>query len=799
MALVNRVGSFCNYVSALNSRLKRSKRGISRGLRQRSRKLSVASFEGLEARTFLSAVLLNGNALQFTGDAGSSNSVNATLGDDGQIHASINGNNAAFSLSNVQSIQVVGGNSGDTIVIDPRITVPLTVTCGNGNDYVSAGGGNSTVYGNGGNDTIIGNGGQNEFHGGAGDDSLIGGSGRSVLYGDDGNDTIIGGSGNDLIGGGPGNNVTQGPPGDIIINTTDSQSTPVAFHFFSLSAHILFKSTNTIYSGEAVQVNGLNSGLGGGNPDTAHYQWNFGDPNGSYNNLDGWNAAHIYNAPGIYMITFTITNHAGQVTTDVQPVFVLPASLLRTIYVAPWGNDSNDGLSQNDPIQTVAQANSMLGSNTRLLFAAGATYNVESSINIDRYTHVEIATYGSGSQPVLMWDGPATSYNQIIITQPGSSNFAITNFTFDSIYSNGNGEPNALKFNGRNNSVSDCTFFHLSDDFDLSGAPIGTMIQDNQSPSNQDLRSYFAWVQGANTVILGNFVPNSDREHVIRIGGAKQTLIAYNNLANISGAAWGDSADIVKGVITIQVGSYAYVDHNVLNGPSSVGPLATTQFGSLVASFNGTFNYAVFDANTITNGPFQFEPAGFHTMLRNNVFMSDNATAIIIQPYDELYGRIVSDARIIGNTVINNGTVGNFLHLETTADSVVLADNLYIAPNLQVGNFESAPVYVGDSSLQSFALISNNIWPSNSTVSGGINYVWPSWWDPRGYLTSSAWASLSPVSGDVFQNNQIDAKDNPNFNGVGATYGIPLGGLFSDFNGNPRSGSNVTVGAVQLQ
>jgi hypothetical protein len=750
---------------------------------------AYAGLESLENRMLLSSVVLSGNSLVFNGDQNGTNTITATLSSDGQtILANIDGNTGSFAVNSVNSMWVYGGIAGDTVIIDPHITVNLTVTCGDGNDYVSCGGGNSTVYGNGGNDTIIGNGGQNEFHGGAGDDSIVGGSGASRLYGDDGNDTIIGGSGSDVISGGTGNNITQGPAGDTIINNTNAQSTPTPFSVQNLGAHILFKTNNTIFAGEAIEVNGLNSGIGVGTPLSTSYHWNFGDTGSEFNDLDGWSAGHIYNTPGLYTVTFTLVNQDGQTSVDTQQVNVLPVDSLRTIYVAPWGNDSNDGLSPNSPIQTTDQVNSILGSNTQVLFAAGGSYNVDNTVSVNGYTNVEFGSYGSGAQPILMWDGPGDGYRQMIVTQPTSTNIAFNNLTFDSIYTAGPGAPTGIKFTGNNFAVTGCTFLHLAEDFDLSGAPIGTLIQDNSSPDPTALQAYFVWVQGSNATILGNYVADSAHEHVIRVGGAKQTLIAYNNLANISG----------KGVLTIQYGSYIYVDHNVINGPSSVGPLATTQVSSLINNFLGTFNYAVFDANTIYNGPFQFEPGSYHTMLRNNVILANNDVAIIIQPYDELYGRTVTDAEILGNTVVNQGIKGNFLMMVNTAVGTVMADNLFVANNLDVGNWQDAPVYIGDTSLESFSYIANNVWSANATITGGMNYVFTSWWNPAAYLTPSNWNNLSPVSGDLFESSHLNTNFSPVFNGDGAFYGIAVPGLFDDFYGALRPTSGLTDGAVQI-
>jgi hypothetical protein len=757
--------------------------------------LGLCVMQSLERRTMLSAApVLSNNVLTITGDANTPNTITVYENSDHtSMLATINGVSATFNDGDVNLIEIYCGNAGDSVVVDPSLTTQLRVTGGAGNDYIYTDAGNATVYGNAGDDTIIGNGGNDYLDGGAGNDSITGGSGNCTIYGDDGNDTLVGGSatGGDVIGGGTGDNVTTGTPGDTIVNNTNSnlQLTQTSFSTAALKAHIVFKTPNVFYAGMSVEVSGLSSTLGSGTPLTDQYHWDFGDLSGTqYDGLDGWSAGHIYNTPGQYTVSLTVTDTNGQSSTALATVNVLSTAALQTIYVAPWGNDNNDGTTQNDPIQSVARANQLLGSNTMLLFQSGGTYNLENNININGYTNVEIGSWGSGAQPILMYDGPNTYYTQIIASQLGSSNFVINNLTFDSVYSNGNGEPNALRFNGTGITVSNCTFLHLADGMDLSGEPHGVMVQNNSAPDPTTLQAYFAWVAGGDDLFLGNTVANSVNEHVIRIGGAKHVLISYNNLANISG----------KGVVTIQGGAYAYVAHNVLNGPSGVGPLATAQSGSL-ANFNGNFQYAVFEDNFIYNGTFHFQPGSFHTMLRSNVFDGTNEPAIVVEGYDSLYGRIVTDAEILGNTVYNSGTYGNFLKVDDIANGITVADNLYYAPNLQVGNEGASPIYVGDSSLESFNLISHNVWDIGSVptmYAGGVQYVYSYWWAPQGFLTPSVWNSMPPVNDDLFESVSMNPDLTISGADPAATYAVAVPGLFTDYNGQARGSNNFAVGAI---
>src|SRR3989344_5797410 len=94
----------------------------------------------------------------------------------------------------------------------------------------------------------------------------------------------------------------------------------------------------------AVHAYALDSNLGAGTPLTATYEWDFGDPNGKYNKLRGWNVAHVYDNSGTYTITLKITNEGGGVSTATKTV-TITADTRTSIYVSNSGNgnDNNPG------------------------------------------------------------------------------------------------------------------------------------------------------------------------------------------------------------------------------------------------------------------------------------------------------------------------------------------------------------------------------------------------------------------------------------------------------------------------
>src|SRR5688500_7879080 len=94
--------------------------------------------------------------------------------------------------------------------------------------------------------------------------------------------------------------------------------------------------------GHAVHVNGVSTALKTGDVLGAKFEWDFGDPTGKYNQLTGFNAAHMYDKAGTYTVTLRVTNAAGKVGVATQKITVA-ATTRRFVYVSPTGNDANTG------------------------------------------------------------------------------------------------------------------------------------------------------------------------------------------------------------------------------------------------------------------------------------------------------------------------------------------------------------------------------------------------------------------------------------------------------------------------
>jgi Ca2+-binding RTX toxin-like protein len=107
------------------------------------------------------------------------------------------------TFTNIQTVQLVGGSSNNTINAS-TLTTRVIVSGRDGNDIITGGTANDVLYGENGDDTLAGGNGNDYLTGGQGNDTLLGGAGNDYLIGGAGNDTYIfntnAAQGTDVIG-----------------------------------------------------------------------------------------------------------------------------------------------------------------------------------------------------------------------------------------------------------------------------------------------------------------------------------------------------------------------------------------------------------------------------------------------------------------------------------------------------------------------------------------------------------------------------------------------------------------------
>lgn len=89
----------------------------------------------------------------------------------------------------ITGFEVNAGLGDDVVEVARRVSIPVTLRGGAGDDTLLGGGGNDKLIGGPGNDTLIGRGGDDSLYGGPGNDTLVGGRGEDTCVGGPGDDT----------------------------------------------------------------------------------------------------------------------------------------------------------------------------------------------------------------------------------------------------------------------------------------------------------------------------------------------------------------------------------------------------------------------------------------------------------------------------------------------------------------------------------------------------------------------------------------------------------------------------------
>jgi hypothetical protein len=736
-------------------------------------------------------------------------------------------------------VVITAGNGNDTIQGGGGENA---VIVGNGNDsingrgtvdYISVGNGNDTIYGSNGNNTIIAGGGTDQIVGGSGNDSITAGNGNDAIDGNAGNDTITAGNGADTINGGLGNDtltvgtgdstvipgsgtnyIVLGNPktvivpssgqntvvtstGAVVSSPVSSNPTPASPTWISYDAPkpAISTSPQAILQvlepdpvvGIVVNVRALDSTLGVGSPIDAQYIWNFGDPSGAYNTLDGYNAAHVYNQPGNYTISLTVENNQDQSSTAYAAISIT-ADNRKAIYVdSVHGSDKNNGSSPSQAVQTAVRADELVTNNTEVFFDRGEEFNLSQSFLLHAQ-NILVGAYGSGAQPIINYTNPVAGSNIFSTNNALSDGVTIENLTFTT--ENGTNpslanQPMAIMAGGYGTTVIDCTFMYVEYAVNGSGNPVGLTVENCSSPTFNGLQGYFVWDQGTDTTVIDNTVEGSVHEHVLRSSGATELLIYDNNFYNNDG----------KGCIEIHEGSYAWIQGNTANGGDiRVGPLGL--WGEPITS---STNECVIEDNTVLNNQIAVYPGAHDISIRNNIIKTNSAQMIDVKGQDGL-GRQSADIRILNNTGISTGATGNFLKVENHTDGIILENNLLVQPKLAVGGYDAAPVFVAETNLSSFTSINGNVWQLSDDAyayaGGGDNYI--DTVNGTGYVTPAQWNAYSVVGTDYFVNTSLASNLAPVPGSVAASAASAISGVFTDFYGTTRPKTGAwTAGAVQ--
>ncbi|HWE96497.1 MAG TPA: hypothetical protein VG269_21220 [Tepidisphaeraceae bacterium] len=260
----------------------------------------------------------------------------------------------------------------------------------------------------------------------------------------------------------------------------------------------------------------------------------FGDPAGAFNVLRGYNAAHVYDAPGVYKLTLRRDGKPD----EIRAVTVLPDARPQ-VALPPTGD--------------LAAALGQLHDDTILLLPPGATFDLKAGTAVSS-SGVTLRAAGPGPAPRVRRLAAPNMYSALIIT---GHDVSIEGIEFDSdrplAASNDKVGIYALNVQGKNLLVRNCTFRNVDDAVHCQPQAQGLLVVG--CTFTQELRScalFFDAMQDA--VALGNNAAGSQNEHIARFEGAHNVLLHGNDFANHDG----------KETVTIRIGDCIAVMNNTL-------------------------------------------------------------------------------------------------------------------------------------------------------------------------------------------------------------------------------------------
>ena len=255
--------------------------------------------------------------------------------------------------------------------------------------------------------------------------------------------------------------------------------------------------------------------------------------------------------------------------------------------------------------------------------------------------------------------------------------------------------------------------------------------------------------------IVGNFAANSTREHIVRAVDFNEINVQDNNFTNLNRQSV-DPYDFSKGCVELHRGQYGWVVGNTItDGDIRIGPLGL--FGEAASSAT---DWTVIEDNQLTD-TFIYVQAGAHdSMIANNVITNEGAEGSydIVMNGTDSQGRTSSDINLINNTGVDTGQSGNFLRIYGWVNGITMLNNLWVAPDLSIGDHSAAPIFTNTTDLSCFTRISGNVWPDPTDIpgyaQGGINYI-DSSSTGNDFVTPAVWNSMSEVGTDLFVNTQL--------------------------------------------
>ena len=459
--------------------------------------------------------------------------------------------------------------------------------------------------------------------------------------------------------------------------------------------------------------------------------WDFGDGTAA---RPGFNAAHVYDAPGVYGLTLDGEPFATvAVRADDRPVREV-ADLATLAAEAIKG-----GVVRLPPGRIVVTRPVRCGAGLVLLGADDGTSSLR-------------AVGGIGA--ILAPSGPLT----------------VRGVAFDADFpDDGTKGPTDAVFVTPQSDLGDltlidCWFGNLNNVVVLpSGGRLRRVLVERcVAPLPGGIRSYFVGLFGRaeDVAVYDSLVANSTGEHCVRLsgedgpdGGTFRAAVVGNTLTNLDRRDEGVSFDTAKGTIVMQKGAHGYAAYNALRGASGAGPLSGPDGARDPA---GRWRFAVWRHNAVA-GAWQADHGLEHARFEFNAIGGTLNTMILEvkgRDPERFGGREVLDLLVRHNALRTAYAAGNTVQIWSSR-GVRLVGNTLDAGPLDNPHGGAIPLLVFptglpdgfESEANAYALPAAGRWPPGSphaALAGDQN-------EPSSYLTADQWHALPQTKGDDFE------------------------------------------------
>ena len=488
--------------------------------------------------------------------------------------------------------------------------------------------------------------------------------------------------------------VTAPPPGGSPMTTAHRTSgvAPLA---------VFFDAVDTTPSGTASPFRWTSGVYQPADYEGTLYAWDFGDPSSgswtltgnSRNTATGYTAAHVYENPGTYSATLTLTDTSGTVRKYVQTITVSRFNGT-TYYVAANGSDSNNGLTPSTPFLTVAKGMSMIGTNRAILFRRGDTFTVNRSWAISAPGPGIIGAYGTGNRPILN----CPDLGDVNIFSPSGAG---TDWRVMDLEMRG---PNLASDTGPvgppvTEQAVNSTFLRLrlpswkvsigwGDWTPIYATPHdGMFVVECELPS---AGNYAAYVGGRHLAIMGNVATDSGTTHLLRVWQAHKAVISNNHALRPGGQRHAlklHGPELNDGRPETR---WVTITDNYFAGSATSQWTVSMGSQSDASNENDPVSHVIFERNKFTSSPstvVDIETEARNIIIRNNIFddtLAPSSTSILFTQRNA-YVPHPDDIRIYNNTVFRGSTATDtscFLETNSTATNLRVRNNFMAVPSL---------------------------------------------------------------------------------------------------------------------